>query len=119
MWWRPGSWRVDLIPFAPDSDARRPEARSIDQGEQAAEVAPHTTAGTEQVAGEPRPIESVSARRRSYSYKRSIDCGGRWALLGVALIVFIVGNTQKVQGWELLLEPADTFLWSWQFSPRR
>ncbi len=69
----------------------------MDQGEQAAEVAPHTTAGTEQVAGEPQPIESVSASARHTRISAAWTAVAVAALLGVALIVFIVQNTQKVQ----------------------
>jgi uncharacterized integral membrane protein len=67
----------------------------MDQGEQAAEVAPHTTAGTEPVAGEPQPIESGSVRHTRISAAWTAVAVA--ALLGVALIVFIVQNTQKVQ----------------------
>ena len=69
----------------------------MDQGEQAAEVASHTTAGTEQVAGEPQPIESVSASARHTRISAAWTAVAVAALLGVALIVFIVQNTQKVQ----------------------
>lgn len=66
------------------------------QEEQAAEVAAHTTAGTEQVAGEPQPIESVSGVRHT-RISAAWTAVAVAALLGVALIVFIVQNTQKVQ----------------------
>ena len=69
----------------------------MDQGEQAAEVAAHTTAGTEEVAGEPQSIESVSGSVRHTRISAAWTAVAVAALLGVALIVFIVQNTQKVQ----------------------
>ena len=69
----------------------------MDKEEQAAEVGALTTAGTEQVAGEPQPIESVSGSVRHTRISAAWTAVAVAALLGVALIVFIVQNTQKVQ----------------------
>jgi uncharacterized integral membrane protein len=69
----------------------------MDKEEQASELTAHTTAGTEQVAGEPQPIESVSGSVRHTRISAAWTAVTVAALLGVALIVFIVQNTQKVQ----------------------
>jgi uncharacterized integral membrane protein len=69
----------------------------MEQGEQAVGEAPQTAAGIEQVAGEPKPIESVSSSVRHTRISAAWTAVAVGALLGVALIVFVVQNTQKIQ----------------------
>ena len=88
----------DLNPCAANSDARRAEARSMDQGEQATGgETPQTAPGTDQQVGEPKPTEPVIGGVRHTRISGAWTAVAGAALLGVALIVFIVQNTQKVQ----------------------
>jgi uncharacterized integral membrane protein len=69
----------------------------MDQGEQATGgETPQTAAGTEPL-GEPKPIEPVIGSARHTRISGAWTAVAVAALLGVALIAFIVQNTQKVQ----------------------
>jgi uncharacterized integral membrane protein len=69
----------------------------MEQGEQAAGTAPQATAGTEQVAGDLLATESGSSSVRHTRISAAWTAVAVAALIGVALIVFIVQNTQKIQ----------------------
>jgi uncharacterized integral membrane protein len=74
------------------------EASSMDQGEQATGgETPQTIPGTDQPVGEPKPTEPVIGGVRHTRISGAWTAVAIAALLGVALIVFIVQNTQKVQ----------------------
>jgi uncharacterized integral membrane protein len=90
---------VRLPTCATDSDARSAEARSMDQREEATESAPQTTVpGNEQRTAKTNRPETVNGMA-----PRHTRVSAAWTavaiavLLGVALIAFIVQNTQKVQ----------------------
>jgi uncharacterized integral membrane protein len=70
----------------------------MDQGEQVTGgETPQTVPGTEQPVGEPKPTEPVAGGVRHTRISGAWTSVAVAALLGVALIAFIVQNTQKVQ----------------------
>lgn len=70
----------------------------MDQGEQATGgETPQTAPGVEEQVGGPKPIEPVVGSVRHTRISAAWTAVAVAALLGIALIVFIVQNTQKVQ----------------------
>jgi uncharacterized integral membrane protein len=76
--------------------ARRSKARSVSDKESAGET-PQAAIGTERQLGKPEPTEPVIGSVRHTRISAAWTAVAVAALLGVALIVFIVQNTQKVQ----------------------
>ena len=89
---------VHYQPCATDSAANVREARPMDQIEEATETAPQTTVpGNEQRTATTNHPETVNRVPRHTRVSAAWTAVAIAVLLGVALIAFIVQNTQKVQ----------------------